>query len=267
LIQRVGTDVEAGVGSGWLRHARGAGRRRDGDRRDERATRESHARSIAVAFAIASLAAGCAWLAPPKDLASAAIAERGGAVPAYVRESDLRAYEGFQGAWSWELAYAQPEHLSVALHTAAEDQRLETDGITVRTYVGRALVSTEPARTSAVAALARFVALTSLDVLLDSERIAWQELPESERPAGAARALRAHFRDAPGHALRLGFDADARLLVADGTVAVPGLGEGPIEARFADYRRVGGRRLPFEIRYRFRGAPLLDERVRSWRID
>lgn len=248
-------------------YVRGAGRRRDGDRSDERATRETHARSIAVALAIASLAAGCARLAPPKDLASAAIAERGGAVPAFVRESDLRAYEGFQGAWSWQLAYARPEHLSVALHTAAEDQRLESDGKTVRTYVGTALVSTEPARTSPVAALARFVALTSLDVLLDPERVTWQELPEPERPAGSARALRAGFRDAPGHALTLGFDADARLTVADGIVAVPGLGDGPIEARYADYRRVGGRWLPFEIRYRFRGAPLLDERVRSWKLD
>ena len=81
------------------------------------------------------------------------------------------------------------------------------------------------------------------------------------------RALRASFAGEAAHALRLGFDADLRLLFADGTVAVPGLGSGPIEARYGDYRRVGGRWLPFEIRYRFRGAPLLDERVRAWELD
>lgn len=176
-------------------------------------------------------------------------------------------HEGFQGAWRWQIVYRVPEQLRVVLRTSADDQRLESDGEVVRTYVGSALVSQEPARTSGVAALARFVALTNLDVLADGSRVAWSELPDAERTAGVARALRAGFRDAPERSLRLGFDASLRLVSAEGVVTVPGLGEGLLEARYSDYRRTEGRWLPFDIRYRFRGAPLLDERVVTWEPD
>jgi hypothetical protein len=153
----------------------------------------------------------------------------------------------------------------MVLETAAEEQRIVSDGARVKSYVGNALVSDEPAEGSGVAALARFIALSSLDVLADAGRVRWHELEPRDRPEGTARALRASFAAHPEEPVRLGFDSELRLAVADGDVAIPGLGRGALEARFGDYRRLGDRWLPFEIRYRFRGAPLLDERVVAWR--
>lgn len=196
-----------------------------------------------------------------------AIAARGGPLLHFARDADLRVYEGFQGAWHWQLAFALPERLRVVLQTAAEDQTVISDGEQVRSFVGGAAVSSEPARGSAIAGLARFVALTNLDVLADATRVTWQELPAAERPPGSARALRAGFRSDPQPSVRIGFDAALRVVVAEGDVSIPGLGAGLLEARFADYRRVGGRWLPFEIAYRFRAARLLDERVTEWRPD
>lgn len=207
------------------------------------------------------VACGCALLAPPGDLVSAALAARGGPLPGFRRESALRVIEGFPGAWRWEIAFHVPEQLRVTLHTDAEDQMLSSDGTVVRTWVGGAQVSEEPAAGSGARSLARFVALSNLDALADAERVAWQELDAAQRPAGASRALRAHFRDAPLASSRLGFDERLRLVFADGPVSIPGLGDGTLEARYGDYRRVGRWWLPFAIDYRFRGAPLLEERV------
>ena len=187
----------------------------------------------------------------------AALAARGAALPHFTRDSELRVHEGFQGVWHWQLGFALPERLHVVLKTAAEDQTLISDGERVRSFVGGALISEDPASGSDVAALARFVALVNLDVLADTERVEWQEL--------APRSLSARFRAHPDESLRLSFDTEMRLALAEGPAAIPGLGTGFLRARFDDYRRVAGRWLPFEVRYEFRGAPLLDERVSEWR--
>jgi hypothetical protein len=221
-----------------------------------------HGRRI-LAAALCALA--CARGAPPADLVGAALAARGDPLPAWARDSELKVYEAFQGDWRWELIFAVPERLRMVLHTAAEDQSIASDGARVRSYIGNALVSDEPAEGSDVAALVRFIALSSLDVLADAERVRWHELEPNDRPAGSARALRASFVAHPEAPVRLGFDRQLRLAVADGEVAIPGLGRGALEAHFGNYRRVGGCWLPFEIRYRFRAAPLLDERVVAWR--
>jgi hypothetical protein len=121
-----------------------------------------------------------------------------------------------------------PEQLRVVLRTSGDDQRLERRRSGAH-HVGSALVSQEPARTSGVAALARFVALTNLDVLADGSRVAWSELPESERTAGVARA-RAGSR-------RAGAIAAARLRRIPPACVRGGrrrcrLGEGLLEARY-----------------------------------
>jgi hypothetical protein len=85
------------------------------------------------------------------------------------------------------------------------------------------------------------------------------------RSPGTARALRARFAAHPDEWVLLGFDTDLRLVLAEAELSMPGFGPGLLEARLSDYREVGGRWLPFDIRYRFRGAPLLDERVVEWR--
>jgi hypothetical protein len=223
-----------------------------------------HGRSI---LAVALFALACARPGPPQDLVSAALAARGDPLPRFSRDSELRVYEGFEGAWRWQLAFAVPERLRMVLKTTAEDQVTTSDGARVKSYLGNALVTDEPAEGSGIPSLARFTALVNLDVLADATRVRWHELEPQDRPPGSARALRASFTAHPESPVRLGFDADLRLAFADGEVAIPGLGSGVLEARFSDYRRVGGRWLPLQIRYRFRGAPLLDERVVEWRPD
>jgi hypothetical protein len=253
-----------GIGSRGVRRAGGRGEARRGRESEEPGR---HARSIgALALAAALAAAGCAGVAPPADLASAAVAARGGSLDRFARSSDLEVYAGFQGAWQWQVGFEAPDHLRLAIETAAETQILESDGTWLRTYVGSALVSQEPARGSSVAALVAFVALSNLDVLLDPQRVRVEPLDAHTLPAGIAQGLRARLLDGSGALFALGFDAQSRLVWLAGPASLPGLGEGWLEARFDDVRRVGRYALPFAIHYRFRGAPLLDERVREWKV-
>ena len=193
------------------------------------------------------------------------MAARGGPLPRFARSSELTVHTGFPGVWHWDLAYAVPSRLELQLRTAAETQTLVSDGETLRTYLGGGLVSSEPAHGSGVAALVSFVALSNLDVLADPTQVRTEEAGASELPPGAVRGLSAELRDLPGARFALGFDRDLRLVGLAGPVSVPGLGAGPLEARFEDYRRVGRWWLPFAIHYRFRGAPLVDEAIESWR--
>jgi hypothetical protein len=198
----------------------------------------------------------------PGDLVAAAIAARGGPLPRFARSSELTVHAGFEGVWRWELAYAVPAHLELQLRTSAETQTLVSDGETLRTYLGGGLVSSEPAHGSGVAALVSFVALSDLDVLQDATQVRTEEIGATDLPDGAVRGLRAEL---PGARFVLGFDRDLRLVWLAGPVSVPGLGDGPLDARFEDFRRVGRWWLPFSIHYRFRGAPLVDEAIESWR--
>ena len=208
---------------------------------------------------------GCAAPRAPEDLVAAAIAARGGPLPRFSRSSELTVHAGFAGVWEWRLDYAVPSRLELQLRTSAETQTLVSDGETLRTYLGGGLVSSEPAHGSGVAGLVSFVALANLDVLADPAQVRTEEGLAPEHPAGAVRALHAELRDLPGAVFALGFDRDLRLISLAGPVSVPGLGDGQLEARFEDFRRVGRWWLPFAIHYRFRGAPLVDEVIESWR--
>lgn len=224
-------------------------------------------RRLALALALWLAGAGCAGLAPPKDLASAALAARGGPLPRFSRASQLEVYAGYPGAWEWELEFEVPERLHLTLVTAAESHTLVSDGEWVQSYVGGAQVSREPAHGSGLAALVSFVALSNLDALADPDRAAWQALSAAELPAGAAHGLRARLPATSDASFELGFDAALRLVSLVGPVSIPGIGDGVLEARFEDFRRVERLWLPFAIHYRFRGAPLCDERVQDWRVD
>jgi len=249
------------------------------------AQRRAGERRRALAWWLCASLLACA--APPRtpgDLAAAAIAARGGPLPSFARSSELTVHAGFPGVWRWELAYAVPSRLELRLRTSAETQTLVSDGVTLRTYLGDGLVSSEPAHGSGVAALVSFVALSNLDVLADASQVRTEDAGATELPSGAVRGLRAWLRDfsscdlrsasprcaldgLPGGPFTLGFDSKLRLVGLAGPVAVPGLGDGPLEARFEDFRRVGHWWLPFAIHYRFRGAPLVDESVDAWRTD
>lgn len=221
---------------------------------------------MALALGAALAAAGCAGVAPPADLASGAVAARGGPLSRFERSSALDVHAGFPGAWQWQIGFEAPERLRLTLETSAETQTLVSDGVWLRTYVGDALVSQEPARGRPEAALVAFVALANLDGLLDPERVRVEPLEPPTLPGGIAQALRAQLLDGSAAVFSLGFDARSRLVWLAGPAAVPGLGEGVLEARFEEFRRVERYTLPFAIHYRFRGAPLLDERVREWKV-
>ena len=220
----------------------------------------------ALVLAIGLAVTACAGPVPPGDLASAAQRARGGPLPRFARSSDLAVYAGFEGAWRWELGFETPERLRLTIDTAAESQTLVSDGDQVRTFIGGALVSQEPAHSSGVAALVAFVALSNLDALADAGAADWEPIAAVALGPGIAHGLRARWRATPDAAFELGFDAALRLVRIAGPVSIPGIGDGPLEARFEDFRRVGGHALPFAVHYRFRGAPLLDERVREWRL-
>jgi len=203
----------------------------------------------------------------PDDLVAAAIAARGGPLPRFERSSELTVHAGFAGVWHWDLGYAVPSSLELRLRTSAETQTLVSDGVSLRTYLGNTLVSSEPAHGSAVAALVSFVALSDLDVLADPTQVRTELADAGELPAGALRGLRVWLRDLGEEPFTLGFDAKLRLVGLVGPVSVPGLGDGVLEARFEDFRRVGRWWLPFAIHYRFRGAPLVDEAIEAWRTE
>jgi hypothetical protein len=249
-----------------MRRARGRDECRRGG---ESAEPGLHAASIVGPAGIGALAVlailGCAGAAPREHLAAAAVAARGGPLLRFERSSDLDVHAGFPGAWQWEIGFEAPERVRITIETASETQTLASDGTWLRTYLGTALVSQEPARGSSVGGLLTFVELSTLDVLLDRERVRTDPLHGSA-PAGIAHALRVQRLDGSGAELALGFDAELRLVWLAGPASVPGLGEGRLEARFDDFRRVGRYLLPFAVHYRFRDAPLLDERVRAWRI-
>jgi len=242
------------------------------------------ARSRLALWLCASLLGCAAAPRTPEDLAAAAIAARGGPLPRFARSSELTVHAGFEGVWRWELVYAVPSRLELQLRTAAETQTLVSDGTTLRTYLGGGLVSSEPAHGSGVAALVSFVALSNLDVLADPTQVRTEAAGGPELPAGAVRGLHAELRDLsscdlraasprcapdglPGARFSLGFDRDLRLVWLAGPVSVPGLGDGSLDARFEDFRRVGRWWLPFAIHYRFRGAPLVDEAIETWRTE
>jgi len=201
----------------------------------------------------------------PDDLAAAAIAARGGLLPRFARSSELTVHAGFPGVWRWEMTYAVPSRLELRLRTSAETQTLVSDGVSLRTYLGGGLVSSELAHGSGVAGLVSFVALSDLDVLADPTQVRIELAGAGELPAGAVRGLRVWLRDLGEEPFTLGFDAKLQLVGLAGPVSVPGLGDGVLEARFEDFRRVGRWWLPFAIHYRFRGAALVDEAIEAWR--
>lgn len=204
--------------------------------------------------------AGCAALAPPARLVDAAIRARGGPLARFSRESEADVYYGFPGTWRWHIAFLGPDRLRFTLRTSAEDQHYVSDGETVRTYLGSALLSEEPARDACFATVARWIAITSLDALRE---MSWTELPAGALPPGAARGLRAHCAEAPEDPYHLYFDRSLRLVEARGPVSIPGIGSGTLGARFSDFRRAGRYTLPFAATCTLNGEPFFDERVLS----
>ena len=197
---------------------------------------------------------------PP--LVGRAIQARGGPLPSYSKAVDVEVWTGIPGDWSWELAYRVPESFRWSLDTWAAPQRILFDGRMVRHQLGSAMMP-PAAADRAVRSQARWFAVTSLDVLVDP-RTSWSELPAAQLPPGMSRGLIARWEDDPA-VFELFFDEKALLKRARGHVSLGPIGEGLLEANFADYRKVDGFWLPFAVAYRLDGEPLMRESVEIWR--
>lgn len=210
-----------------------------------------------VAFLVAS---GCGEGHETGSLLERAIRARGGPLASLSRESELRVYYGFPGLWRWRYAFTGPDGYRLTLLTRGEAQHYLYDGETVRGFIGSSQVTTEPGDASCVRNHGRWLALIGLDMLADPQRFSIEELPLGSLPAGATRGVRARCL-VSGATFDLGFDAELRLIAAEGPIELPGLGEGRIRARFEDFREVGGYRLPFVAHYEFHDQPFFDEHV------
>ena len=152
-----------------------------------------------------------------------------------------------------------PDHYAWTILTAGEADHYLFDGSTVRAFVGERQVGAEPGANSALRTLARFTAVTNLDVLaLPGVRVA--PLAHDELPAGAREGLAVVLAD-DGSRYRLGFDARTLVVHAEGPVALPPRGSGQLVARFTDFRRAGRWLLPYRTEYTFAGQALAVERA------
>ena len=102
--------------------------------------------------------------------------------------------------------------------------------------------------------------------MLFRSRVAWEEVPRAEVPAGVARGLRVRWIE-DGSTYLLWFDDRDLLVAAEGEVALPPIGSGRMRAEFSDFASFGGRMLPRSGRYALAGSPLVDERVTAWTPD
>jgi outer membrane lipoprotein-sorting protein len=222
-------------------------------------TREGSA-GLAAALLLTCLFACAGTDAPAPDLVAAAIEARGGPLEGFTRRSELDVHYGFPGSWSWELMFLRPDRFRLTLHTTGEDQSFASDGKTLRTYLGSAPVGEEPAHGACTTSLARWLAVVTLDEL-SGPAFHWRELARDQLPKGAARGLEVRCAAQPESRYRLFVDRALRLVAVSGPITLPVLGDGRLEARFSDFRSVGGLRLAFRIDYELDGQPFLEESV------
>lgn len=211
-----------------------------------------------VALAVAAGLVGCA-----RPLLDRAIAARGGPLGASLREVEATVHQGFPGTWTWRIALLEPDLVRWTIHTWGEEQSYVFDGSRVLLFLGSASLPVEPAAAGGFRSQARWLAVTGLDLLRDGRRVEVAEIPRDEVPAGATAGLRVRFRD-DGATYRLWFDGRDLLVAAEGEVALPPVGAGPLRADFSGFAPVGGYLLPTAGRYVLAGRPLMEEKVLRW---
>jgi hypothetical protein len=219
-----------------------------------------HAARIVAGVRASPLLLGVVLGCAQPSLVERAIEARGSGPGAFTREVEARVHYGFPGVWRWEIAYRPPESFRFSLRTSGAPQHHVFDGAELRSYLGGALAARGSQDAPAFRSVARWLAVTSLDVLADPARAEWEEAPGAAPASGVARGLSVRFRD-DGARYRLGFDAGDRLVRAEGPIEIPGVGAGRVEARFRDFRAIEGRQAPFAASYRLNGEPFFDERV------
>ena len=176
-----------------------------------------------------------------------------------MREVQADVTRVFPGTWRWRTAFMLPDRYAWTIQTATEPDHYLFDGAVVRAFIGTRLVAVDSAPHAPLRGQARLEAVVGLDALeLPGVRVA--PLPASELPPGTRAGLVVVFAD-DGASYRVAFDRRDRLVWATGPASLPPLGEGAIVARFGDFRRAGGVRLPFRISYALNGEPLAEARV------
>jgi hypothetical protein len=185
------------------------------------------------------------------------IRARGGPLAAFVRQGEATVHRGFPGTWRWRSAYLSPDQYALSIETAAEPFHYLFDGTAVRAFAGTQPIAEDPRPTAPLRTHARFTAVVNLDALrLPRYRV--EPLTADALPPGAREGLIA-VEVATGARFRLAFGDDGLLVLATGPLDLNPLGAGDVTARFTDFRRVGGLRLPFHTSYVFGGALLVDD--------
>jgi hypothetical protein len=157
-----------------------------------------------------------------------------------------------------------PHDAAWSVETTGEVHHYLFDGRVQRAFVGDRLVSAGVAD-DGLRSLARFTAVAHLDALrLPGARVA--AVAVDDLPPGAAAALDVVLLD-DGARYRIALDDRLLVVSVAGPVDVPTLGRGALTARFSDFARAGGRLLPRRTAYRFRDAPLADERALALCVD
>ncbi len=223
-----------------------------------RGTRLEEGRRAAPAFGVAlvlvTLAAGCA----PRPLLERAVRARGGPLQSFVRASDVDVQAGFPGAWQWRMAFLSPDRYAWSIVTTTGVDHYLFDGRVVRAFVAGRQVAADTAQSAPLRTQARFIAVTCLDPSVVSAATV-APIPASDLPSGVASGVSVVLRD--GARYRLGFDDRSLLVWATGPFDLPQIGRGDLTVRYADYRRVRGLLVPFEIRYELGGRLLALEHV------
>jgi hypothetical protein len=209
----------------------------------------------AIVLTTALATSGCVR----RPLVERAIRARGGPLVSLVREVEADVYQGFAGKWRWRTVFLAPDRYAWTIFTTGEPQHHLFDGARARSFIGPREVTLDASPAAPLRSHARFTAVVNLDaLLLPGVYVAPIGLPDL--PAGIATGLAVTLAE-DGTSYRLGFDEATRLVWVAGPVSLPPLGEGELEARLSDFRRVHGLLLPFRIAYSFRGQRLADEQA------
>ena len=141
-------------------------------------------------------------------------------------------YTAFPGTWVAAATFVPPDRHQWSIHTAARPVRLSLEGGELRTHVGNDLVASEPAATSALAAMMRLEAL-----------------PFAPRGPGI-----------PGLEVETAPRGDVRSARLQAVIS-PDLG-GMFRVRWTKYRAIDGVRIPHLALWRLDDVPFAVVRVR-----
>jgi hypothetical protein len=226
-------------------------------------TREESSCGGRIAAAVALLSVAVAMAACTRPLLDRAIAARGGPLQSLSRTASAQVVRGFPGDWAWRFDYRVPDLLRWTIETYGEQQSVSFDGRTVRYFLGGATLPTPPAALGDFASIARWTSVTTLDALATDPDAELRELPARERPAAAAGALEVRYRS-DGARYVLSFDAEDRLVAAEGPVVVPTIAKGRLRATWSDFSTTDGYVLPRIGDYAIDGEPFFRETVLRW---